>query len=347
MSESETHSDLARHRREVVLGVRRCKSVMAGCDAHGVPRATYYRWARRYSRRGLAGLEDGDRTPRRQPAKTPRPTIKRLHELSDRAPADGCWTLSDQLRREGLSISGPTVQKYLRAGGRRTWRERVRRIEAKLEKEGWKPTRRQQRHIERINPAIRQLHERAVHPGTLLYQDRWSFKDIGSYKEILVHVVMDAASGMTWMAPQRVGVPKRHIKILDKQVFPFFDQHGWDIGTIKTDDAPTYFSHPFEYHRRLAMRRIKHPRSWRQSIWDNGMFMVMRQRFCSEFLPGVTGKQGPKYIRALTLKMERWLMDFNASPWEGYPLFGRSPHEVIAEAIGHPIVKGERFRLVT
>ena len=80
----------------------------------GLSRATLYRWRGRYGPTDLTTLESHSRRPRqvRRP-QTPAPVVARLCQLRQQYPRWGREKLAILLRREGLTLSGKTIDRVL------------------------------------------------------------------------------------------------------------------------------------------------------------------------------------------------------------------------------------------
>jgi transposase InsO family protein len=80
----------------------------------GLSRATLYRWRRRYAPSDLSQLESRSRRPRqvRRP-QTPAPVVARLQHLRQQYPRWGREKLRILLRRDGITLSGKTIDRVL------------------------------------------------------------------------------------------------------------------------------------------------------------------------------------------------------------------------------------------
>lgn len=79
------------------------------CDSFGISRKTGYKWAERYVREGVAGLEDRSRAPKRCPHATEARCVEALVEERRRHPQWGPRKLLDRLRRRHPGWSWPAV----------------------------------------------------------------------------------------------------------------------------------------------------------------------------------------------------------------------------------------------
>jgi transposase InsO family protein len=89
------------------------ESVAEVCARHGVSRASYYRYRRRYLEEGVAGLEPRSRRPRSSPAQISPALEARIVELRRRHPRWGARRIHGELRRAG--IEPPAVATIHRA----------------------------------------------------------------------------------------------------------------------------------------------------------------------------------------------------------------------------------------
>lgn len=83
------------------------------CARHGISRASYYRYRRRYFEEGVAGLEPRSRRPRSSPAQIEAALEASIVELRRRHPRWGARRIHAELRRAG--IAAPAVATIHRA----------------------------------------------------------------------------------------------------------------------------------------------------------------------------------------------------------------------------------------
>lgn len=88
--------------------------VEQACEEMGIARATFYRWAKRLTQRGLRGLEPSSRRPR----STPRPWARRMIAEAVESLRKNSTTNKDALvvllKRQGLHVSASSVGRTLR-----------------------------------------------------------------------------------------------------------------------------------------------------------------------------------------------------------------------------------------
>jgi transposase InsO family protein len=89
------------------------EAVAEVCARHGISRASFYRYLRRYRAEGAAGLEPRSRRPRSSPAQIEPALEARIVELRRRHPRWGARRIHAELRRAG--IEPPAVATIHRA----------------------------------------------------------------------------------------------------------------------------------------------------------------------------------------------------------------------------------------
>lgn len=95
------------------------KNVSVTCRRFGISRTTFYKWLKRYLKRGPRGLEDLPRTPRRRrTSPLPWSTIKLVIDLRREHPAWSKHKIAVILKRDyGLNLSSSTVGRIMKRWG--------------------------------------------------------------------------------------------------------------------------------------------------------------------------------------------------------------------------------------
>ena len=100
---------LARQRLSVLDLAMTLGSVSDACRQRGVSRTQFYEYKKRFQEQGLAGLKDLPPIHKTHPQTTPPEVVARILALSLERPGWGCYKLSDYLKLQGASVSGPTI----------------------------------------------------------------------------------------------------------------------------------------------------------------------------------------------------------------------------------------------
>lgn len=182
-------------------------NVTEACRQQGISRTSFYEYKRRFEENGLEGLKDLPPIVKNHPFTTAPDEEARVLELSLLNPARGCNFLSDQLRREGVLISYPTVQNILNRNGLGKRYDRWLELERRAHEEQLEPTVQQLKFLEKQKPQWRERkqHVQSSLPGELLCQDTSGLGKWGDQRLIL-HAVVDTYSsygfGLIWPSKQ-------------------------------------------------------------------------------------------------------------------------------------------------
>jgi transposase len=109
-----TPAEIIYHRRVQVLDRAGQTSVTEACRTFGISRTTYYRWAGRAQRYGLAALLPKGRRPPVMPTATPPDEVQAVLAEAVARPTLGARQLVDHLAERGVRLSPSGVQKLLR-----------------------------------------------------------------------------------------------------------------------------------------------------------------------------------------------------------------------------------------
>jgi transposase InsO family protein len=112
-STTVTPAEIIYHRRVQVLDRAGQTNVTEACRTFGVSRTTYYRWAGRAQRYGLAALLPKDRRPPVMPTATPPDQVEAVLAEAVARPTLGARQLVGHLADRGVRLSPSGVQKIL------------------------------------------------------------------------------------------------------------------------------------------------------------------------------------------------------------------------------------------
>jgi transposase InsO family protein len=112
-STTVTPAEIIYHRRVQVLDRAGQTSVTEACRTFGVSRTTYYRWASRAQRYGLAALLPKGRRPPVMPTATPPDQVEAVLAEAVARPTLGARQLVGHLADRGVRLSPSGVQKLL------------------------------------------------------------------------------------------------------------------------------------------------------------------------------------------------------------------------------------------
>jgi len=93
---------------------RSCNNIRLTCRHFAISPSTFYKWLDRFDPYDLTTLEEVSKRPHRvRQAQTPQAVVEKIRELRERYPRWGKEKLAVMLRREGIRISGSTVERVM------------------------------------------------------------------------------------------------------------------------------------------------------------------------------------------------------------------------------------------
>lgn len=322
---------LARQRLSVLELALTLGSVSAACRQRGVSRTQFYEYKRRFQEQGIAGLKDLPPIHKTHPQTTPPETVERILSLSLERPGWGCYKLSDYLKLQGVSVSGPTIQGILTKHGLGTKYERLLRLEERALEEGMALTPEQIALVEKANPCFRERHVESSRPGELLCQDTYlvgSFKGVG---KVYLHSVVDTYSSYAFGFLYAGRVPEAAVAVLHNDVLPFYQERGIPVGAVLTDNGREFCgtpTHPFELY--LALNDLEHRRTRVRSPQTNGFVERFHGTVQSEFFQPTLRQRFYPTPEDLQVDLDAWLIHYNTErPHRGYRNRGKRPMDTI------------------
>ena len=283
-------------------------SVGAVARAHGVSRATGYRWWCRYRSEGWSGLDDRPCTPHRQPRRTAPELEARIVKAREQS-GDGPLALGAKL---GLAAS--TVGKVLRRRGR-SRRPRAPRLQA-----------------------VRYERER---PGELLHVD---IKKLGRFWQVGKRILQDGVGRSPHAGWQYLHVAvDDHSRLAYAEVLPterredavaflrravaWYREQGVVVEAVLTDNGAAYVSH--RWREACASLGLRHLRTRPYTPRTNGKAERFIQTLLRQWAYRYTYPTSAHRARALS----GWLRWYNRRRPHG-SLGGRPPVSRVSHLCG-------------
>ena len=322
---------LARQRLSVLELAQTLGSVSTACRQRGVSRTQFYEYKKRFQEQGLAGLKDLPPIHKTHPQTTPPEIVERVVALSLERPGWGCYKLSDYLKLQGVSISGPTIQTILARHGLGSKYERLLRLEERALEEGIELTPEQITLVEKANPCYRERHVESARPGELLCQDTYFvgvFKGVG---KVYLHSLVDTYGSYGFGFLYAGRVPEAAVALLHNDALPFYAAQGIPVGAILTDNGREFCgteNHPFEFY--LALNDVEHRRTKVRSPQTNGFVERFHRTIQAEFFQVALRQRFYATPEELQVDLDTWLVHYNTErPHRGYRNRGKRPMDTV------------------
>lgn len=225
-------------------------------------------------------------------------------------PSWGCARLSQQLEREGIHVSSPTVQRILilRKLGRR--QQRAALLERLVSEGGRTVNGEQTREIARFNPLFRDRRTCVQHPGELVTQQCLAIARTQA-STLNLQLIVDSYSYFCHAHLHLGFTASAAVEVLRHNVLPDYEARGVRIRTLLTNRTSQYCggdSHPFA--GLLAAHCIEHRYSDGRNEVPSGPAAQIRARLQGTLLPQLANRCSIE-CAALQPELDAWVRQNN------------------------------------
>ena len=282
-----TQEKLIRKKQSLIELAEYLQNVSQACKINGVSRQHFYDIKKTYEEHGLEGLREKSR---RKPCLKNRvaPEIEdAVLNMAYEYPAYGQARASNELRKDGILVSGGGVRSIWLRHGLETFKKRLNRLEEKAAQEGIVYTEAQLVALE-VAKRERESHPDEIetaHPGYLISQDTFYVGYLKGVGRIYQQTVIDTYSSVAFAKVYTAKVPVTAADILNDRVLPFFEDHDTPVLRVLTDRGTEYCGsadkHPYELY--LQLNDIEHTKTKVKSPQTNGICERLHQTILNEF----------------------------------------------------------------
>jgi transposase-like protein len=325
--------EIARERLEVLELAARLGNAAEACRRSGVDRTSFYQWKRRYAREGLAGLRNRRPVHQTHPQTTPADVSRRVVTLALNNPAQGCDRIAVALAREGIDLSGVTVQKILHKAGLGVYETRAAALETRFAG-GGKLNAQQIQFLESMNPCFRDRQTQVARPGELLVFGTFFLGTFEVPGAIYAHAFVDRHSSYAFCKLATDARIASSLAALRDQVLPFFRPRRLKILRLLSCGLSTTSALALSEYARSE--GIEHTDT---SQTPHGFIERFRRATIAEFICQPFARRLPHAgIGRFEREMAEWLAAYNRTrPQLGYPNYGATAARAIEASIGPTI----------
>jgi len=330
-----TNNPIIKHKAGLLNLAEELGNVSKACKIMGFSRDTFYRYQELAQEGGVDALID--RTKRK-------PNVKnRVDESIEKAvldyavnqPAHGQHRTSNELRKQGIFVSGSGVRSIWVRHGVENFKKRLQALEAKVAAEGILLTDSQIAALER-----KKLDDEACgeiethHPGYLGSQDTFYVGNLKGVGRIYQQTFVDTYSKVAFAKLYTSKTPITSADILNDRVLPFFDQHQLPMLRILTDRGTEYCGRmdQHDYQLYLAINDIDHTKTKAQSPQTNGICERFHKTILQEFYQVTFRKKLYATLEELQKDLDEWIKYYNNErTHQGKMCCGRTPLETLLD----------------
>ncbi|ANB24063.1 integrase [Alteromonas stellipolaris] len=330
-----TSNPIIKHKAGLLNLAEELGNVSKACKVMGVSRDTFYRYQELVEDGGVESLISKSRRT---------PNLKnRVDEQTEQAvlvhavdyPAHGQARTSNELRKQGVFVSGSGVRSIWLRHNLENFKKRLAALEEKVEKEGIILTDEQVAALERKKQDDEACGEiETHHPGYLGSQDTFYVGNLKGVGRIYQQTFVDTYSKIAFAKLYTTKTPITSADILNDRVLPFFEAQALPMLRILTDRGTEYCGkvEQHDYQLYLAINDIDHTKTKARHPQTNGICERFHKTILNEFYQVTFRKKLYDSLEMLQKDLDEWLDYYNNErTHQGKMCCGRTPMETLID----------------
>jgi transposase InsO family protein len=331
-----TQEKLVRNKLSLLELAEFLNNVSQACKINGVSRQHFYDIKKSYEEHGLEGLKDKTRRKPCHKNRVAAEVEEAVVAMAYEYPAYGQARASNELRKQGILISGGGVRSIWQRHNLETFKKRLTALEEKAAREGIVYTEAQLTALEAAKQD-RESHPDEIetaHPGYLLGQDTFYVGYVKGVGRIYQQTVVDTYSSVAFAKLYTAKIPVTAADILNDRVLSFFADHNIPVLRMLTDRGTEFCGapdrHPYQLY--LQLNDIEHTRTKVKSPQSNGICERFHQTVLNEFYRVAFRKKVYAEIETLQNDLDEYIAYYNNTrTHQGKRCQGRTPMETFID----------------
>ncbi|KTD72571.1 transposase (ISSod13) [Legionella tucsonensis] len=261
-------------------------NVSKACKVMGLSRDTFYRYKSAVDEGGVEALFDQSRRKPNVKNRVDESIEEAVREYAIAYPAHGQQRTSNELRKQGIFVSGSGVRSVWLRHQLANFKDGLKALESKVAAEGIILTEAQIIALEKKKFDDEACGEiETAHPGYLGSQDTFYVGTLKGVGRVYQQTFVDTYSKVAFAKLYTTKTPITSADILNDKVLPFFELQGLPMLRILTDRGTEYCGkvEQHDYQLYLAINNIDHTRTKANSPQTNGICERFHKTILQEF----------------------------------------------------------------
>ena len=330
-----TNNPIIKHKAGLLNLAEELGNVSRACKVMGVSRDTFYRYQELVEDGGLDALIDKSRRAPNLKNRVDEATEQAVIKYAVDYPAHGQHRTSNELRKQGVFVSGSGVRSIWLRHDLENFKKRLKALENKVANEGIILTDAQVAALEKKKHDDEACGEiETAHPGYLGSQDTFYVGNLKGVGRIYQQTFVDTYSKVAFAKLYTTKTPITAADILNDKVLPYFKQCELPMLRILTDRGTEYCGkvEHHDYQLYLAINDIDHTKTKAMSPQTNGICERFHKTILNEFYQVTFRKKLYSSLEELQKDLDEWMIYYNNDrTHQGKMCCGRTPLETLLD----------------
>jgi len=331
-----TNDKLIKNKLGLIELAKHLGNVSDACKVMGYSRDTFYRWKEAYEEGGQEALQELTRRKANRKNRIPESIENAVLEYSQEHPAHGQVRVSNELRKQGITVSPSGVRCVLLRHNLHTFKLRLKALEQRVAEKGLILTESQLQALEKAKEEKLAHGEiETEHPGYLGSQDTFYVGTLKGVGRIYQQTYVDTYSKVAHCKLYNMKTAITAADLLNDRVLPFYEEMEMRVLRILTDRGTEYCGQldKHEYQLFLGLSDIDHTKTKAKSPQTNGICERFHKTILDEFYKIAFRKKIYSSIDELQLDLDSWLKEYNEErTHQGKKCCGRTPMQTLLDA---------------
>jgi transposase len=330
---SHSINPIIKHKAGLLNLAQELNNVSKACKIMGVSRDTFYRYQELVEEGGIEALINKSRRIPNLKNRVDQATEDAVKAYAIDYPAHGQHRTSNELRKQGIFVSGSGVRSIWVRHELGNFKQRLKALEIKISSEGIILNDAQISALEKKQQDDEACGEiETAHQGYLGSQDTFYVGNLKGVGRIYQQTYVDTYSKVAHCKLYTSKTPITAADLLNDKVLPFYQHQDLPVLRILTDRGTEYCGkvEQHDYQLYLAINDIEHTKTKAMSPQTNGICERFHKTILQEFYQITFRKKLYGDLDALQKDLDEWLFYYNNErTHQGKMCCGRTPMDTL------------------